>query len=42
MCFFKKVLFMSLYTLLGALEIGAVDEVPRKVLKEQLGKDSFD
>ena len=27
---------------LGALEIGAVDEVPRKVLKEQLGKDSFD
>ena len=27
---------------LGALEIGAVDEVPRKVLKEQLGKDAFD
>lgn len=26
---------------LGALEIGAVDEVPRKVLKEQLGKDGF-
>jgi len=27
---------------LGALEIGAVEEVPRKVLKEQLGKDAFD
>ena len=26
---------------LGALEPGAVEEIPRKVLKEQLGKDAF-
>ena len=27
---------------LGALEPGAVEEIPRKVLKEQLGKDALD
>jgi len=27
---------------LGALDIGAVEEVPRKVLKEQLGRDALD